>query len=113
MKWSQFLKETRQKLGVTREEFTQLLGITISCLNHWEYSEITPPLLYQDIILQLYRNAEKIKQELDTKKGEYLSLATGTKYKSTDDFWTGVVLGGVLVGAIALLIKALSNQKEN
>lgn len=106
MKWSQFLKETRQKLGVTREEFTQLLGITISCLNHWEYSKITPPLLYQDIILQLYRNSQKIKQELDTKKGEYLSLATCTKYKNVDF----VTKDNVLVGAISLLIKVLSNK---
>lgn len=110
MKWSQFLRETKQKLGITREEFAQLLGVTISSLNHWEYSDVTPPLLYQDMILQLYQNAEKIKEELAKKKGEYLSLATTTKYKSDDDFWTGVVLGGALVGAMALLIKALSGS---
>ena len=116
MKWSQFLKELRQKLGITREELAQLLGVTISSLNHWEYREIIPPLLYQDMILQLYRNAEKVKIELNRKKGEYLALATTKKYKSDDDFWpkaiVGGILGGALIGAMALLIKALSDTEE-
>lgn len=109
------LKELRQKLSITREELAQLLGVTISSLNHWEYRKILPTLLYQDMILQLYSNADKVKIELNRNKGEYLALAITKKYKSKDDFLTksnGDILGCALIGAMALLIKALSDTKE-
>jgi len=36
------IKELRQRLGLTQEQFAQRVGVTFSSVNHWENGNRTP-----------------------------------------------------------------------
>lgn len=53
------IRELRQRLGLTQEQFAQKVGVTYSTVNHWENGKRVPmPFLVNRLI--------EIKQELDS-----------------------------------------------
>ena len=59
------IKQLRQKLSLTQEQFAQKVGVTYSTVNHWENGKRTPhPYLIQRLL--------EIKKELPEGKGKEL-----------------------------------------
>lgn len=57
------IKQLRQKLSLTQEQFAQKVGVTYSTVNHWENGKRTPhPYLIQRLL--------EIKKELPEGKGK-------------------------------------------
>jgi transcriptional regulator with XRE-family HTH domain len=52
------IKELRERLGLTQEQFAQRVGVTYSTVNHWENGKRTP----QPFLL---RRLQELKEELD------------------------------------------------
>jgi len=45
------IKELRDKLGLTQEQFAQKVGVTFSTINNWEKGTRTPhPFLFQKLL---------------------------------------------------------------
>mgnify|MGYP001221520526 FL=1 len=54
------VKELRQRLGLTQEQFAQKVGVTYGSVNHWENGKRRPqPFLIRRLL--------EIKEELDAK----------------------------------------------
>ncbi|MBI4027457.1 MAG: helix-turn-helix transcriptional regulator [Verrucomicrobia bacterium] len=52
------IKELRERLGLTQEQFAQKVGVTFSSVNHWENGKRTPqPFLVRHLV--------EMKDELD------------------------------------------------
>lgn len=52
------IKELRERLGLTQEQFAQRVGVTFSSVNHWENDKRTPqPFLVRRLV--------EMKEELD------------------------------------------------
>ncbi len=52
------IKELRERLGLTQEQFAQRVGVTFSSVNHWENNKRTPqPFLVRRLV--------EMKEELD------------------------------------------------
>ncbi|MBI2191319.1 MAG: helix-turn-helix transcriptional regulator [Planctomycetes bacterium] len=52
------IKELRERLGLTQEQFAQKVGVTFSSVNHWENDKRTPqPFLVRRLV--------EMKEELD------------------------------------------------
>jgi len=48
---SKLIKELRDKLDLTQEQFAQKVGVTFSTINNWEKGTRTPhPFLFQRLI---------------------------------------------------------------
>jgi transcriptional regulator with XRE-family HTH domain len=57
------IKELRERLDLTQEQFAQKVGVTYSTVNHWENGKRTPqPYLVRRLL--------DLKQELDSAKGK-------------------------------------------
>ncbi len=55
------VKELRERLGLTQEQFAQKVGVTFSTVNHWENGKRNPqPFLVRRLI--------EIKDQLDTER---------------------------------------------
>ena len=55
------IKELRERLDLTQEQFAQKVGVTYSTVNHWENGKRTPqPYLVRRLL--------DLKQELDSAK---------------------------------------------
>ena len=57
------IKELRERLGLTQEQFAQKVGVTYSTVNHWENGKRTP----QPYLVQRLRD---LKEELDSEKSK-------------------------------------------
>jgi putative transcriptional regulator len=57
------IKELRERLGLTQEQFAQKVGVTYSTVNHWENGKRTP----QPYLVQRLR---ELKEELDSEKSK-------------------------------------------
>jgi len=54
---SKLIKELRDKLGLTQEQFAQKVGVTFPTINNWEKGTRTPhPFLFQRL-LEMARKA--------------------------------------------------------
>jgi len=57
------IKQLRQRLSLTQEQFAQKVGVTYGTVNHWENGKRTPhPYLIQRLL--------EIKKELPERKGK-------------------------------------------
>ena len=57
------IKELRERLDLTQEQFAQRVGVTYSTVNHWENGKRTPqPYLVRRLL--------DLKEELDSAKGK-------------------------------------------
>lgn len=113
--WSNFVKETRKLLGLSRPEFASLLGITIPTLDSWEYLGVVPPPVYQYVVGELHNNAVKARNQLDSDKWRYINAGNsqeGVANRKNVSFWKDVAKGAVAIGAILLIASVLSNQSE-
>jgi transcriptional regulator with XRE-family HTH domain len=55
------IKELRERLGLTQEQFAQRVGVTFSSVNHWENGKRTPqPFLVRRLV--------EMKEELDAEQ---------------------------------------------
>jgi transcriptional regulator with XRE-family HTH domain len=55
------VKELRERLGLTQEQFAQKVGVTYGSVNHWENGKRRPqPFLVRRLL--------EIKEELDVRK---------------------------------------------
>ncbi len=55
------IRELRQRLDLTQEQFAQRVGVTYSTVNHWENGKRTPqPFLVQRLL--------ELKRELDARR---------------------------------------------
>ena len=52
---SQYIREIRQQLGMTQEEFAHALGITVGTVNRWENGRFRPSKLAKATILEFAR----------------------------------------------------------
>jgi len=64
---SNLIKELRDKLDLTQEQFAQRVGVTFSTINNWEKGTRTPhPFLFQRLIEMAeeagLKNIENIKR---------------------------------------------------
>ncbi len=64
---SNLIKELRDKLDLTQEQFAQKVGVTFSTINNWEKGTRTPhPFLFQRLIEMAeeagLKNIENIKR---------------------------------------------------
>ncbi len=113
--WSDLVKQTRERLDLTRPEFAALLGISMATLSNWEYMGVVPPPIYQDLVVKLYQNADEAKGMLSSDKANY--IGGGNPYRneatsrSNSDFFKGVMVGGLAVGAISLIMGMLGKKK--
>jgi len=62
------IKELRDKLGLTQEQFAQKVGVTFSTINNWEKGTRTPhPFLFQRLMEMAeeagLKNIENIKRK--------------------------------------------------
>jgi putative transcriptional regulator len=56
------IKELRERLGLTQEQFAQRVGVTFSSVNHWENGKRMPqPFLVKRLL--------ELKEELGSPKG--------------------------------------------
>jgi len=65
---SKLIKELRDKLDLTQEQFAQKVGVTFSTINNWEKGTRTPhPFLFQRLIEMAeeagLKNIENIKRK--------------------------------------------------
>jgi len=57
------IKELRERLDLTQEQFAQKVGVTYSTVNHWENGKRVPqPFLVRRLL--------ELKEELDSAKGK-------------------------------------------
>ena len=113
--WKEFLRETREDLGITRLEFSRLLGVSLSTFNSWEYSQRVPPPIYQDMIVRLHDNSDEIRAMLDADRARYLKMGYSDAQpgqRGNGDFWKGVKGGITAVGAVVLLMGLNSKFRE-
>ena len=55
------IKDLRERLGLTQEQFAQRVGVTFSSVNHWENDKRTPqPFLVRRLV--------EMKEELDAEQ---------------------------------------------
>lgn len=64
---SNLIKELRDKLELTQEQFAQKVGVTFSTINNWEKGNRTPhPFLFQKLLEIAeeagFKNIENIKR---------------------------------------------------
>jgi len=64
---SNLIKELRDKLGLTQEQFAHKIGVTFSTINNWEKGTRTPhPFLFQRLLEMAeevgLKNVENIKR---------------------------------------------------
>lgn len=52
---SQHIRQIRQQLGMTQEEFAHALGITVGTVNRWENGRFRPSKLAKATILEFAR----------------------------------------------------------
>jgi len=52
---SEFIRQLRQQLGMTQEEFAHALGITVGTVNRWENGRFRPSKLAKATILEFAR----------------------------------------------------------
>ena len=52
---SQYIRQIRQQLGMTQEEFAHALGITVGTVNRWENGRFRPSKLARATILEFAR----------------------------------------------------------
>lgn len=52
---SAFIRQLRQQLGMTQEEFAHALGITVGTVNRWENGRFRPSKLARATILEFAR----------------------------------------------------------
>jgi putative transcriptional regulator len=52
---SQYIRQVRQQLGMTQEEFAHALGITVGTVNRWENGRFRPSKLARATILEFAR----------------------------------------------------------
>ncbi len=52
---SQYIRQIRQQLGMTQEEFAHALGITVGTVNRWENGRFRPSKLAKATILDFAR----------------------------------------------------------
>ncbi len=52
---SQYIRQIRQQLGMTQEEFAHALGITVGTVNRWENGRFRPSKLAKATILEFAR----------------------------------------------------------
>jgi putative transcriptional regulator len=57
------IKELRERLDLTQEQFAQKVGVTFSTINHWENGKRTPQPY-------LVRRLRELKEELDSVKSK-------------------------------------------
>lgn len=111
--WSNFVKDTRQLLGLKRPEFASLLAIAMPTLDSWEYLGVVPPPVYQYIIGELHKSAVEAKNQLKINKWKYVNAGhpqVGLANRNNTSFWKEVAKGAVAIGAILLIMEALSSN---
>ena len=66
------IKETRQKLGLTQEDFAHLIGVSFSTVNRWEQGHTKPSRLALDKINELVNgsNSKTATGVSDNRKGD-------------------------------------------
>ena len=114
--WSNFVKDTRQLLDLKRPEFASLLAITMPTLDSWEYLGVVPPPVYQYIIGELHNRAIEAKNRLEADKWKYVNAGhpqEGLANRNNSSFWKEVAKGAVAIGAILLIMEALSNSNQS
>ncbi len=52
---SHYIRQVRQQLGMTQEEFAHALGITVGTVNRWENGRFRPSKLARATILEFAR----------------------------------------------------------
>lgn len=52
---SRYIRQIRQQLGMTQEEFAHALGITVGTVNRWENGRFRPSKLAKATILEFAR----------------------------------------------------------
>ncbi len=52
---SQYIRQIRQQIGMTQEEFAHALGITVGTVNRWENGRFRPSKLAKATILEFAR----------------------------------------------------------
>lgn len=65
---SKLIKELRDKMGLTQEQFAQRVGVTFSMINNWEKGNRTPhPFLFHKLLDMAedagLKNIENIKRK--------------------------------------------------
>lgn len=74
-----FIRQLRQKLGMTQEEFAHALGITVSTVNRWENSHSAPSKLARSAILQFAATRGVSPDELSQSLARSSSGSRGTE----------------------------------
>lgn len=64
---SRYIRQIRQQLGMTQEEFAHALGITVGTVNRWENGRFRPSKLAKATILEFARrHGVQLSDEVDT-----------------------------------------------
>ena len=102
--WKKYVIETRERLGLTQQEFARLLGVSVPSVQRWEYGKTKPPLLQADIINQINDRMNAIKLEEQRRKAHI------------GDLLRAVLIGGGVAYGMYKLFEILfdqSNQKDD
>ena len=62
MSTGQHIYELRQRLAITQEKFSQLVGVTVSTVNRWENGHNTPSQLARQVMERLASPSNRNRQ---------------------------------------------------
>lgn len=99
MEWSTYVKSTRKRMGLTQTEFGNVLGVSLSGVQSWEYGRTKPLPLHQDILCQINSRLDILEQ---SEKDE--------RFVNT---LKDVALGAGVAFGVYQLLKIIFDDKEN
>lgn len=112
MDWKTLIRDTRYKLGLTRQEFADLLGVTLSTFDSWEFQGKIPTPLTQDLVVSFYNNHKRARELIESQKKMYLSKPE--EINRSQIFSEGIAKKMLIIGGLLLLAHILSeNKKKN
>ena len=112
-KFSDLIKKTRAQLGLSRQEMANLLGVSLRTLAGWEYADVVPHPVYQEMVVRLHNNADEVRQEIEQDKANYITQAQVAQYQNGGEskFWKSALVG-IGIGALAVLTKVLIDKSQ-
>ena len=106
------IRQLRESLGVSQDEFAKLLRVSYTTVSRWENSIKSPDEETEDQLRILKKLVDD--PDIDKKKVKHLMLAAGLSVPVALGVLSGLAVVPVLGGALAALIgiKGMVSQKE-
>lgn len=64
MEWSILVKQLREKLLLTQQEFAKKLGVSFASVNRWENGEYEPTMKVKRELMKMFKKYKIIEENL-------------------------------------------------